>query len=1276
MSYSKEQKQQDPDSTNFQNKISGGQVNQAARDINIDQRFIQPISVQGNQSAGQIYGGLVVYVSGGQAIINSQKTENSESEMPTTQIEDNPYKGLQSFYENDKSRYFGRSAQIKVLLSRFKNLCEGENTIRLLPVFGPSGSGKSSLVRAGLIPALAEQPFAGLTQARVTVLKPETQPLLSLAKVLARIAENDISPVKKTREFAEELALISKDRTYDGLHRIAQALPESETFPLIVVIDQFEEIYSLCHNPEERNIFVENLLYAAHNYAKHVSVVLTMRSDFVRETHQHPKLGFLLSQQGFLVPPMDERALQEAISQPAKNAGHPLDESTIQLLIEQTIGRNGALPMLQFALTQIWEGLSENKSPAQTLESIGGVGGALAGEAQRVYESLNINEQEITQRVFLGLIQLGEGTRDTRRRSTLGELITRSDNERDFYRVIEKFTAPSVRLITILTDEDKQAVELTHEALLDHWALLREWLASSRDDLRFQRRLQDAVERWEEQGCPKGSLWRPPDLTLLEKFHDREKSALTSSQFSFLQASQQDGKMRNLIRNLGISSLIASFIFVGLQLQKSRRQQVEQLAKTAEALSISQPAESEINAIASLGLGKSFLVRFPPHPISYIGENSLLKAMKFDYETNNFDYSQTVYSVDFSPNGNHVVTGNKDKTVRIWDSITGEPNGSPLEGHNAPVNSVKFSPNGRRVVSLDKAGEIRVWDISTHSQVLETIQLNSAAEKRKSKSWVVTFSPDGNKIISGHGSKILFFDAVTGESLDAFSARHSKGDIEDFSFSPNGQILASAGGNEVRFWNMESGAQYGQVIKKSSDVYSLIFSPDGKRVITGHKDASIRIWDIETGQEVGKPLLGHDNAVWSLNITPDGRRIISSSGDNTLRLWSVLTGEQLGPSLKGHEDAVYSISLSPDGERIVSGGSEAGNDRTIRVWDIGYKLFEKPFYGHSDSVYSVVSSLDGEKVASGGRDETVIIWDVASGNAETILTGKDAFNSVAFSPDGNTIAAGGSDAIVTLWDSHSGQEASISPLRGHRESIRTVAFHPDGKRLITGSEDQTIGVWNFTTGERERILEGHEGFVYSVAVHPEGTIIASSSTDGSVRLWNSDTGELIRKIDVADNTVRKVTFSNDGQRMASADTEGNIKVWSVSVESLEEDLTINHGSDKTSVAFSPDGDLLISTGSDRTIKLWSSQTGKQVGRTLIPHSNTIFSANFTGDGQNIISGSGDHSVRLLPVSWFTSAEELLNMSCERLGNHASLRFPKNFAAIQAKKTCHTHTGMR
>jgi AAA ATPase domain len=475
----------------------------------------QDVKGNQNQIIGQVLGGMVVY---GQVIYNTVvAADSSTAKTKAAKIGPNPYRGLLAFQEMDGDRFFGRGQQIKDLWEKFRRLHEDESAVRLLTIYGPSGSGKSSLARAGLIPELERRPLPGRDRARVAVLVPGSHPLEALATVLARIATNDLTPIAKTREFAAELTQANSEGVYEGLRRIADALPEIAISPLIVLVDQLEEVFTLCEDLAERKAFIGNLVHATAEGSKRVSAIVTLRSDFLGSTQKHPQLNQLIASQGFFVAAMSSEGLQEAITKPAELGGHPLDQSTVNLLIEQTEDREGALPLLQFALTRIWAGLTEGKEPAETLAAIGGVGGALAGEAQRIYESLGPDEQEIARRVFLGLVQLGEGTKDTRRRTELERLVSHRDSLEQVRKVIARLADPGTRLVTLSGDVGSETVEVTHEALFEHWQQLKSWLDKSRSDLRFQRRLDEAAMVWQGNERPEGNLWRSPDLDLLRR---------------------------------------------------------------------------------------------------------------------------------------------------------------------------------------------------------------------------------------------------------------------------------------------------------------------------------------------------------------------------------------------------------------------------------------------------------------------------------------------------------------------------------------------------------------------------------------------------------------------------------------------------------------------------------------------------------------------------------------------------------------------------------------
>ncbi len=545
-----------------------------------------------------------IFVSGNSNIVTIQASQISEASAPeiVPAIGRNPYKGLLTFLEEDTQRFFGRETLVQEIWQRFSRFYAPSgkpSPLRLLAILGPSGSGKSSVIRAGFIPELARNPLPGMQkQARVAVLQPGEYPLRALAAVLARIATNDPAPVTKTREFAEELARQNRDGVYDGLSRIAELLPETHHAPLIVLVDQCEELYTACQEREHCEAFLGNLLQAAATRAPHVSIILTLRSDFLGHTQHHPAFNHAIAANEIIVPVMTDAELHDAIAKPAEHADHPLEEGTIQLLIEQSEGRAGALPLLQFALERIWDEMAKGVEPAETLKQIGGVGGALAHKAQELYDGLDETEQAIARRAFLGMIQLGEGMQDTRRRVPVSNIIAQGEVPQQVHAVLQRFSQQSARLITLSAEQgDTNIVEVTHEALISHWETLQEWLKSSRDDMRFGRRLDDAAHHWEQQKRPEGLLWRSPDLDILNSYHERAACDMNATQLEFFNASSRQTKRFKQKTRLVIAGLVLLTILMsaaaGMALLMYNQAQRRLLISTAQSLVITANQETQ-----------------------------------------------------------------------------------------------------------------------------------------------------------------------------------------------------------------------------------------------------------------------------------------------------------------------------------------------------------------------------------------------------------------------------------------------------------------------------------------------------------------------------------------------------------------------------------------------------------------------------------------------------------------------------------------------------------
>ncbi len=365
--------------------------------------------------------------------------------------------------------------------------------------------------------------------------------MVALGLTVAKADEHDSVYVGKVLAFAADFKQVENNRVYDRFRDLLNELPESAPLHLILLVDQFEEVYSQCKDDQERDAFVEILVEAAADSMGKVSVILTLRSDFLGETQRHPQLNALIASQCQIVPAMNVDELRRAISQPAIQASHPIDAETIDQLIEKTIGRDGALPLLQFVLTRIWNGLSLGVTPADTLCHLGGVGGSLAGEAQRLYGSLTVKQQHIARRAFLAMVSLGEGTQDTRRRVAVKQLVAKGEVLEEVLEVLEYFAQPERRLVTLASEESgRRIAEVSHEALFSHWRQLQDWLRDDRADIRLQRRLEEAADEWAQQKRPQGLLWRPPLLDLLGDYHGRKGHDMRTVEVEFYEASELD----------------------------------------------------------------------------------------------------------------------------------------------------------------------------------------------------------------------------------------------------------------------------------------------------------------------------------------------------------------------------------------------------------------------------------------------------------------------------------------------------------------------------------------------------------------------------------------------------------------------------------------------------------------------------------------------------------------------------------------------------------------
>lgn len=1190
----------------------------------------------------------------------------------------NPYRGLAAFQTEDANLFFGRESLTATLWQRFEALYEEPDATRLLAILGPSGSGKSSVARAGLLAALLRSPVPGPQPMRFAIIRPGERPIESLARALVPLLPPDCSVLPASRQIAIEKLLRDKEFSAQALRRFAADLADIDASPLCIVIDQFEEIYTLCGSTEERDAVVAVLLHAAGASDRHISVVLTLRSDFLGETQrQHPSLNRVIAAQHEIVPALSPAELRTAIVKPAEHAGRQIDEITVEFLLAQASGRQGALPLLEFALAQIWEGMERGQDPGATLRNLGGVGGALAGEAQRIFDSLSEAEQATARRALVRLVRLGEGSCDTRRRVPVVELCGRDETEVVLLSVLRKFAVEDVRLLTLSGEGTDTIAEVTHEALFDHWAELRTWLDESRRDRGLHDRAFEAAKLWTAAGQPVGRLWRPPDLDLLRNYQQRKPEDINPLQGEFLAAGiRQQQKETTLRLSAALALLFALLSAAGIYIAKERQRTQE--AKSAAEKSRQQLLDTYVdrghqllftNGDSSAGLlwlHRAYAEgsRNPILPHLLKSAMQSVDATKLVLTSHGDQFA----SATFSPDGRRILTRHGNETALLWDSSSGAVV-AELKGHTQPILSAVFSPDGRRIATASYDNTTRIWHAENGRLLVELDGHDKGV-------WSVAFSSDGGRLINVTGDQTTrLWETESGRLI--YERKSAEEDVADTAFGPDGpRVLTRSDSQTARIWSLETGRLvteirlpghrlFSSVLSSGSRgrrVYDLEFSPDGHYVVILNEDHVIRVWEAESGRLVSElngaghifmtgvfspdsrrfatlsssrdtvqvweveqgRLLTELNALGNHFITPafspDGHRIVILADDHTARVWDADSGSPVA-ELKGHGDAIQSARFSPDGRRIVT----ASADHTMRIWDADGGRSVVELKGHGNDVRSAKFSPDGRRIVTASDDQTARIWNAVTGGLVAELKGHESYIwSTAFSADGRRIVTASEDSTARIWNADGGQ--FVAELKGHGSSVRHAEFSSNGRRIVTASDDGTARIWDTAGGRIIAELKGHESSVRHAEFSPEGHHVVTAGDDHLARLWDPRDGRLISELKGHSGGVLSAVFSPDGRLIVTASDDHTARVWDSERGQLIASLR-GHGDSVLKAVFSPDGHRVATASLDNTARVWNAGDGALISE-LKGHEKSVMSAMFSPDGRRIVTASYDHTARV------------------------------------------------
>jgi WD40 repeat protein/transcriptional regulator with XRE-family HTH domain len=1142
-----------------------------------------------------------------------------------------PYLGLVPFEERDARLFYGRDELADRLVRRLAERLDGAG---ILLVAGESGSGKSSLLRAGLLPRLAAGalgPGSGIWPRRV--IRPTASPLRELAMHLAEMAGAD--PVSVYRSLsaapgeaamlAEQAARTATGRGANpgsaGTSRAAAGAPPR----LVLVVDQFEELFTAGQDggvgAVERKAFVTALHAAATVPAgprrlPPALVVAAVRADYLGRLIAYPPLKAALDSGLFTVGPMSEAELRLAVTGPAAEAGVVVEPAVVEAVISELRDEgggglgSGVLPLMSQAMAATWERREGNELTLRGYRRTGGVADAVNRGAQAVYDALTTSQKDAARLVFAQLTIITADGQFARRRCRRADLSSPGTQmAADIDAVIDVFSAQ--RLLVLGED----SVEIAHDALLHAWKQLRDWLGDDQLDRALYSQVVTDADTWDGNGRDSAYLYRPGRLATVDTAAARWQGAparylpLPATSQAFLGAAHHAASRGTLRRRAVIAGLLALTVIAisaaGIAVHAAAdasRQAADASRQHAIALSRELAAESlaadSANPLTARRLAVAAWRVFPTGQAGSVLANLLMEQQQGGILPGN-PAKQGVSAVAFSPAGKLLAAAYGDGTVRLWNPATQQAVGAPIPAATSPdgVFSMAFSPDGKLLAITSDSGTVRLWNPATGQAVGAPLPADTAQIEGVTS---VAFSPNGKLLaIAGDAGTVRLWNPATGQAVGAPFVAVANGGLNGVAFSPDGTLLATADlAGYVRLWNPATGQAVGAPLLAVANggLNGMVFSPDGKLLATAGGDGTVRLWNPATRQAVGAPLPAATSPGWGVSVvafSPDGTLLATAGSDGTVRLWNPATRQAPRAPLPPVSGGVNGVTFGLGGTLLAA----AGGDGTVRLWDPATRRPTEVLpaeTGPGSHVDGVAFSPDGKLLATANGDATVGLWNPVTGQASGGFSGR---NAVAFSPDGKLLAAAEVGGIVRLWNPATRQPARAPLPADPGGIVNGVAFSPDGKLLAAAEADGYVLLWDPGTGRAAgtplRAYARQVAAVNAVAFSPDGKLLASAGDDGYVRLWNPVTGRAVAALLPAGTgpggTVSGVAFSPDGKLLAAAYGDGYVRLWNpVTGRAVGPPLPAYAGqvAAANAVAFSPDGKLLASADADGTVRTW------------------------------------------------------------------------------------------
>ncbi|MFE6892124.1 AAA family ATPase [Streptomyces sp. NPDC057694] len=1158
-----------------------------------------------------------------------------------------PYRGLASYREQDAQWFFGRERSTATLVSLIRT---AEETGGLVVLVGASGAGKSSLLNAGLMPALQKGELGGEDTGTGPVLQlvPGSNPLGELTGQIPELAhvftaaEGSTPYAPSTPQFARAV--------HQAVTSWARRSTPSPARPVIIV-DQFEELFTLCPDETDRRAFIR-LLHAAGSPVENgerasALVVLGIRADFYEQCLGYPELAHALQHRHTVLGPLTTADLRRAVAGPAKSVGLELEPGLAELIVREVTfdGPRGAhdagvLPLLSHAMLATWQRRKSGRLTLAGYRAAGGIQGAVAATAERAWSDLDPAARTAARRLLLRLVRLGEDTQATRRRRTRRQLAEESTDPAKTEQSLEALVR--ARLVTL----DADTVEITHEALLHAWPRLRGWIDEGRGDHLLRQRLEEDGRAWEKSERDAALLYRGSRLDHARAWlRSAGDTYLTRVANDFLAASAKLRRRTVLLRRGAVSALVVlamlavtAAVIAWEQRNDAVFQQVIAEADRAE--------DSDPSLSAQLDL-----VAHRLRPDDEDTRNRLLSIVNAPLASPLLGHTGAVYLTSFSPNGRLLATASYDRTVRLWDvsdPTHPKPLGKPLTGHTSWVSTAVFSPDGTTLASASDDGTLRLWDVRDPARPRP---LGSPVTGHGGAIYLLAFSPDGHTLASAnedHTARLWNVDDPRRPKALGALTGHTAA-VRSVAFSPDGRTLA-AGGDDgtIRLWDMADRRHpesLGPVLTgHTGTVHSVAFNPDGRTLASGGADRTVRLWNVSDprrAKALGTPLTGHTGPIWSVAFNSGGTMLAVGSADSKASLWNVSDPSrpsQVGEPLAGGSGEMYAVGFSPDGKTLATGSG----DNKVRLWSV-----------QTSDVIGRIGAFrpDAKVLATAAGDNKVRLWNVERPSRPVAMgkpfnPGKGDPRSLVFSPDGHTLAVLTGTHAVQLWNvTDPSRPVPYGPpmaLQTRFAGPRALAFSPDGRTLATARTDRTVQLWNVSDPSRPRSvghpLTGHKGYVNALAFSADGRTLASGSADGTVRLWDvSDprrSSRLGAPLTGHLGAVNTLAYSPDGHSLASGSDDGTVRLWDVAephrATRLGAPLT-GHTDAVVSLTFSPDGRKLASGGNDNSVRLWDVSRPSEatpIGQSMSPNAKTGSFLSFRPHSNMLGVSSGTDTVRL------------------------------------------------